>query len=773
LVAGEAYPQRHVTGETPRMSLGKDVNVVVIEYLISVCVKVLIIGQYVNKMDLSNIEVPRVFVTCRNMDDWTENCILLHFMLGQQLELTVSGLKFGVENSTTYNKAKDLIPFRRRVFSLDLDGRPIRGKNVGLLIENDVFKKLDDNDAVSLCCVGILQLVLLGVEDRHVDLGVFSSSMGDYYTRYRRHPRIDAWSSKHKFYRHMLKLMLHGQLPVERLVPDETEARSRWWVSSREHFNGRSFEDEKIPRHLNRNNYFEVSSEMYRELEEQRKGYQQMKEKNDNMYEKCLVDFKAIRVFHLLFIRWQTTTHSLIWKRHQIGKNQIRKIGCLHQISKHLIHRIWVLQIPNPLSRRSLNLCDRAWREPQPSVYMLSPYTVLPPTTVLTKKRIDKTNKKGKTKKLSPLNLGNNFTDETVSVDDVTITGVQQTDNYFSYETVDHDKVTRDAYVPMTEFLIDPYDIYLDCYMKGYKLPSFFWPQLVPHLCTYRRERSWPEGWLSSGHMDSWIQIIIRERTENANWTLAKSCIVCLHQENNRFMILMDPHNNGTFDGSVRPFPSWNDITWVYMPINVGGVHWVTGAINLADSIFYVFDSMESESRVLMHAAIALAVQDEFPLAYHAVCCRHLMMNLSLKRDKTKVLFWRICKAYTTEEFLRSMSHLQDIQTNAYDKLCQVGPQRWSRTHCPLVHYNYLTSNSVESVNACTVVYRKLPVLKLAETYRAMVQEWYYQRRKLTGDIIVKSTFIQAHVNVVNGSFSGYHVVTLYLLQGCNEMTMK
>nr|GEX96629.1 RNA-directed DNA polymerase, eukaryota, reverse transcriptase zinc-binding domain protein [Tanacetum cinerariifolium] len=41
------------------------------------------------------------------------------------------------------------------------------------------------------------------------------------------------------------------------------------------------------------------------------------------------------------------------------------------------------------------------------------------------------------------------------------------------------------------------------------------------------------------------------------------------------------------------------------------------------------------------------------------------------------------------------------------------------------------TSNSVESVNACTIVYRKLPVLKLAETYRAMVQDWYYKRRKL------------------------------------------
>nr|GEV68365.1 transposase, MuDR, MULE transposase domain protein [Tanacetum cinerariifolium] len=147
---------------------------------------------------------------------------------------------------------------------------------------------------------------------------------------------------------------------------------------------------------------------------------------------------------------------------------------------------------------------------------------------------------------------------------------------------------------------------------------------------------------------------------------------------------------------------------------------------------FFVEFDYEDELAHL-HAAIALGVQYEFPLAYHAVCCRHLMMNLSLKRDKTKALFWRICKTYTTEQFLRSISHLQDIQTDAYDKLCQVGQQRWSRVHCPLVRYNYLTSDSVESVNACTVVYRKLPVLKLAETYQAMVQEWYYQRLKLTG----------------------------------------
>ncbi|GJS66571.1 hypothetical protein Tco_0681135 [Tanacetum coccineum] len=97
------------------------------------------------------------------------------------------------------------------------------------------------------------------------------------------------------------------------------------------------------------------------------------------------------------------------------------------------------------------------------------------------------------------------------------------------------------------------------------------------------------------------------------------------------------------------------------------------------------------------HAAIALEVHNEFPLAFRV--------------------------AYTPEEFSTEMSNLQAIQPNAYHKLIEVDPQRWSRAQYPLVRYNYMTSNSVESVNACIVLYRKLLVLKLAETYRAMVQE--------------------------------------------------
>nr|GEU95496.1 transposase, MuDR, MULE transposase domain protein [Tanacetum cinerariifolium] len=92
------------------------------------------------------------------------------------------------------------------------------------------------------------------------------------------------------------------------------------------------------------------------------------------------------------------------------------------------------------------------------------------------------------------------------------------------------------------------------------------------------------------------------------------------------------------------------------------------------------------------------------------------------ERDKTKALFWRICKAYITEEFSRSMSHLQDIQIDAYDKLCQEAASvKLAETYRAMVREWYYQRRKLTAAS-----------VKLAETYRAMVREWYYQRRKLT-----------------------------------------
>ncbi|GJT68798.1 transposase, MuDR, MULE transposase domain protein [Tanacetum coccineum] len=114
------------------------------------------------------------------------------------------------------------------------------------------------------------------------------------------------------------------------------------------------------------------------------------------------------------------------------------------------------------------------------------------------------------------------------------------------------------------------------------------------------------------------------------------------------------------------------------------------------------------------HPAIALAVHNEFPLAFHVT--------------------------YTPDEFTVNMNIMQAVQPDAYQKLCQARTQQWSRAHCPLVRYNYMMSNSVEFVNACSVINRKLLVLKLAETYRAMLQDRYFERQKLTANMKYETT---------------------------------
>ncbi|GJT68315.1 phospholipase-like protein [Tanacetum coccineum] len=130
-------------------------------------------------MDLSGYEVPRVLVTCRSCQIYDENDddenVPLNYYITNDLSIQfgreefclVTGLRFGVENWEEYDNQKNL-PFRRRVFPSHLDGQPITGIDIENAISGPTFAELYDDDAVGLCCLGILQLVLLGAENRRI-----------------------------------------------------------------------------------------------------------------------------------------------------------------------------------------------------------------------------------------------------------------------------------------------------------------------------------------------------------------------------------------------------------------------------------------------------------------------------------------------------------------------------------------------------------------------------------------------------------------------------
>jgi transposase-like protein len=135
-------------------------------------------------------------------------------------------------------------------------------------------------------------------------------------------------------------------------------------------------------------------------------------------------------------------------------------------------------------------------------------------------------------------------------------------------------------------------------------------------------------------------------------------------------------------------------------------------------------------------ASINVAITNIFPSAHHALCCRHLLMNVRSRDQRIKIFktpYWKACKAYTTREFDRMM-HVLQVEVPAGAQLMEeVGVDRWSRAHFPGERYNIMTSNSAESINAMSRFARRLPIVGLMEYFREFQQEWYFIRRDKAG----------------------------------------
>ncbi|GJY15839.1 transposase, MuDR, MULE transposase domain protein [Tanacetum coccineum] len=130
------------------------------------------------------------------------------------------------------------------------------------------------------------------------------------------------------------------------------------------------------------------------------------------------------------------------------------------------------------------------------------------------------------------------------------------------------------------------------------------------------------------------------------------------------------------------------------------------------------------------HATILSSCGAVFPNAFHGYCCRHLMMNCKLKSIKMQCLFWKMCKAYSVDDFRMAINELEAKRPDVYQRLIEAGVERWSRAYCTHDRYNYMTSNSAESINNLTRDVRKVPITNLMEWYRQLVQKWYCERRE-------------------------------------------
>ncbi|KAL7599708.1 hypothetical protein Lser_V15G25819 [Lactuca serriola] len=108
--------------------------------------------------------------------------------------------------------------------------------------------------------------------------------------------------------------------------------------------------------------------------------------------------------------------------------------------------------------------------------------------------------------------------------------------------------------------------------------------------------------------------------------------------------------------------------------------------------------------------AIRVSIENVFPQVHHGVCAFHLLGNIVHKFGKND-------KTFSSTR----------PQVAAY--LSEIPRAKWTTTYSPSKRYDYMTSNSAESMNALSVDARKMPIIPFLEFFRRLSQEWCNKRR--------------------------------------------
>nr|GEZ52569.1 ChaC-like family protein [Tanacetum cinerariifolium] len=209
----------------------------------------------------------------------------LHIQFGREEFCLVTGLRFGVENREEYDTQANL-PFRRRVFPSHLDGQPIMGIDIVNAIDGPTFAELYDDNVVGLCCLGILQLVLLGAESRRNVLEWLLRTANDRGPPYVDQPTNEDDPTTYSIFGYTWAFK--ENIPATRLTPDDNEARSDWWISSKAYFDGFIDQVEQVPFDLSRQNMYEIPSDIYQQFVEQKIKLERNKKDVDDIKEEML-----------------------------------------------------------------------------------------------------------------------------------------------------------------------------------------------------------------------------------------------------------------------------------------------------------------------------------------------------------------------------------------------------------------------------------------------------------------------------------------------------
>ncbi|GKE63447.1 phospholipase-like protein, partial [Tanacetum coccineum] len=180
--------------------------------------------------------------------------------------------------------------------------------------------------------------------------------------------------------------------------------------------------------------------------------------------------------------------------------------------------------------------------------------------------------------------------------DELKIIRIETTTKKPSYDLPDLTKIRRCKYPIFTTFEKKKTDCYLDCLPKGRVCETSFWDILWPggQNVDYLEQ-----GMLDGLHINAFIEVMMRKRPCNAQWTLGHSELVAFYKDSSNLMsmvfvvdVVVDAVR-ATINGTNPRYPSWDKISQVFFPINLDNQHWVAASWNLDDYQLFVYDSLE------------------------------------------------------------------------------------------------------------------------------------------------------------------------------------
>ncbi|XP_060195013.1 uncharacterized protein LOC132624218 [Lycium barbarum] len=170
--------------------------------------------------------------------------------------------------------------------------------------------------------------------------------------------------------------------------------------------------------------------------------------------------------------------------------------------------------------------------------------------------------------------------------------------------------------------------------------------------------------------------------------------------------------------GSLLPLAygivdSENDSSWIW------SFERFRDAFGERENMCFVSDRHES----IWNASAAV-----YPGLPHYACIWHLWNNLIKKchrnKEQMRKLYYAMAKAYTLQEFNECMGRVTKIDRKLRRYLFEIGYHKWTRIHATVKRTRTQTSNIAESINNATVNARELPVAKLLDFMRELVERW-------------------------------------------------